>query len=60
MMAKVRRRSISAASGERLWPAADARTGMFMLAYVQGHALDSRQLRRRVPDAVQHRLVMHR
>src|SRR5689334_17726127 len=42
MMAKVRRRSISSASGERLWPAPGARIGAFMGAYLQSQGLNSR------------------
>src|SRR4051794_33326257 len=48
MMAKVRRRSISPESGERLWPKAGsepvARAGMFMARYLQSHGRDSRQV----------------
>src|SRR5437763_7075879 len=46
MMAKVRRRSISPASGERLWLillfAPGARIGAFMGAYLQSQGLNSR------------------
>src|SRR3954466_9247104 len=56
MMAKVRRRSISPASGERLWPAPGARIGAFIPGYLQSHGPDSRHSERRIESKLAFRL----